>query len=217
MVMISFNNVCKIYSGKKVFYDTSIDIKKSDFIFLTGESGSGKTTFLRLISALEKPDKGDILVGDLSITKLNNNEISDYRKSVGIIMQDNYFVEDRTVNYNISLPLLVSHRKEINRKIRAVLDLVNLNNQGNKIIQSLSAGERQRVAIARAIIHRPNIILADEPTGNLDQNLSKSIINMLIKLSQYGATVVVATHEFNLVRELQQKIINISNEKIISE
>ena len=217
MVMISFNNVCKIYSGKKVFYDTSIDIKKSDFIFLTGESGSGKTTFLRLLSALEKPDKGDILVDDLSITKLNNNEISDYRKSVGIIMQDNYFVEDRTVNYNISLPLLVSHRKEINRKIRAVLDLVNLNDQGNKIIQSLSAGERQRVAIARAIIHRPNIILADEPTGNLDQNLSKSIINMLIKLSQYGATVVVATHEFNLVRELQQKIINISNEKIISE
>lgn len=217
MVMISFNNVCKIYSGKKVFYDTSINIKKSDFIFLTGESGSGKTTFLRLLSALEKPDKGDILVDDLSITKLNNNEISDYRKSVGIIMQDNYFVEDRTVNYNISLPLLVSHRKEINRKIRAVLDLVNLNNQGNKIIQSLSAGERQRVAIARAIIHRPNIILADEPTGNLDQNLSKSIINMLIKLSQYGATVVVATHEFNLVRELQQKIINISNEKIISE
>ena len=217
MVMISFNNVCKIYSGKKVFYDTSINIKKSDFIFLTGESGSGKTTFLRLLSALEKPDKGDILVDDLSITKLNNNEISDYRKSVGIIMQDNYFVEDRTVNYNISLPLLVSHRKEINRKIRAVLDLVNLNDQGNKIIQSLSAGERQRVAIARAIIHRPNIILADEPTGNLDQNLSKSIINMLIKLSQYGATVVVATHEFNLVRELQQKIINISNEKIISE
>ena len=217
MVMISFNNVCKIYSGKKVFYDTSINIKKGDFIFLTGKSGSGKTTFLRLLSALEKPDKGDILVDDLSITKLNNNEISDYRKSVGIIMQDNYFVEDRTVNYNISLPLLVSHRKEINRKIRAVLDLVNLNNQGNKIIQSLSAGERQRVAIARAIIHRPNIILADEPTGNLDQNLSKSIINMLIKLSQYGATVVVATHEFNLVRELQQKIINISNEKIISE
>ena len=217
MVMISFNNVCKIYYCKKVFYDTSINIKKSDFIFLTGESGSGKTTFLRLLSALEKPDKGDILVDDLSITKLNNNEISDYRKSVGIIMQDNYFVEDRTVNYNISLPLLVSHRKEINRKIRAVLDLVNLNNQGNKIIQSLSAGERQRVAIARAIIHRPNIILADEPTGNLDQNLSKSIINMLIKLSQYGATVVVATHEFNLVRELQQKIINISNEKIISE
>ena len=217
MVMISFNNVCKIYSGKKVFYDTSINIKKGDFIFLTGESGSGKTTFLRLISALEKPDKGDILVDDLSITKLNNNEISDYRKSVGIIMQDNYFVEDRTVNYNISLPLLVSHRKEINRKIRAVLDLVNLNDQGNKIIQSLSAGERQRVAIARAIINRPNIILADEPTGNLDQNLSKSIINMLIKLSQYGATVVVATHEFNLVRELQQKIINISNEKIISE
>ena len=217
MVMISFNNVCKIYSGKKVFYDTSINIKKGDFIFLTGESGSGKTTFLRLLSALEKPDKGDILVDDLSITKLNNNEISDYRKSVGIIMQDNYFVEDRTVNYNISLPLLVSHRKEINRKIRAVLDLVNLNDQGNKIIQSLSAGERQRVAIARAIIHRPNIILADEPTGNLDQNLSKSIINMLIKLSQYGATVVVATHEFNLVRELQQKIINISNEKIISE
>ena len=215
MPMISFNNICKIYSRNKVFYNTDLSIEKGDFVFLTGESGSGKTTFMRLISGLEKPDRGKILVNNSDITKLSQNGLSDYRRKIGLIMQDNIFVENASVSYNISLPLLISNDNDIDSKVRAVLKLVNLNNKYNKIINSLSAGERQRVAIARAIINKPDIILADEPTGNLDQKLSKSVIQMLIELSKYGATVIVATHEFLLVNELKQKVLNISNSKII--
>ena len=214
MPMISFNNICKIYSGNKVFYNADLSIKKGDFVFLTGESGSGKTTFMRLLSGLEKPDRGKILVNNSDITKLSQNGLSDYRRKIGLIMQDNIFVENASVSYNISLPLLISNDNDIDSKVRAVLKLVNLNNKYNKIINSLSAGERQRVAIARAIINKPDIILADEPTGNLDQKLSKSVIQMLIELSKYGATVIVATHEFLLVNELKQKVLNISNSKI---
>ena len=214
MPMICFNNICKIYSRNKVFYNADLSIKKGDFVFLTGESGSGKTTFMRLISGLEKPDRGKILVNNSDITKLSQNGLSDYRKKIGLIMQDNIFVENASVSYNISLPLLISNDNDIDSKARAVLKLVNLNNKYNKIINSLSAGERQRVAIARAIINKPDIILADEPTGNLDQKLSKSVIQMLIELSKYGATVIVATHEFLLVNELKQKVLNISNSKI---
>ena len=214
MPMICFNNICKIYSRNKVFYNADLLIKKGDFVFLTGESGSGKTTFMRLISGLEKPDRGKILVNNSDITKLSQNGLSDYRRKIGLIMQDNIFVENASVSYNISLPLLISNDNDTDSKVRAVLKLVNLNNKYNKIINSLSAGERQRVAIARAIINKPDIILADEPTGNLDLKLSKSVIQMLIELSKYGATVIVATHEFLLVNELKQKVLNISNSKI---
>tara|TARA_Y100000992_G_C21228933_1_gene474437 strand:- start:635 stop:1282 length:648 start_codon:yes stop_codon:yes gene_type:complete len=215
MPMISFNNICKIYSGNKVFYNADLSIKKGDFVFLTGESGSGKTTFMRLLSGLEKPNKGKIFVDDSDITKFNQNSLSDYRRKVGLIMQDNVFVENASVGYNISLPLILSNDNDTDNKIKAVLRLVNLDDKFNKIINSLSAGERQRVAIARAIINKPDIILADEPTGNLDQKLSKSVIQLLIKLSKYGATVIVATHEFLLVNELKQKVLNINNTKII--
>ena len=214
MPMICFNNICKIYSRNKVFYNADLSIKKGDFVFLTGESGSGKTTFMRLISGLEKPDRGKILVNNSDITKLSQNGLSDYRKKIGLIMQNNIFVENASVSYNISLPLLISNDNDINSKVRAVLKLVNLDNKYNKNINNLSAGERQRVAVARAIINKPDIILADEPTGNLDQKLSKSVIQLLIELSKYGATVIVATHEFLLVNELKQKVLNISNSKI---
>jgi len=213
MPMISFNNICKIYSRNKVFYDASLSICRGDFIFLTGESGSGKTTFLRLLSGLESPDRGKIYVLDTDISKHNKKELSDFRRKIGIIMQDNIFIENETVSYNVSLPLLISNGKDIKSKVNAVLKLVELDNKGNKIIKTLSAGERQRIAIARAIINKPDIILADEPTGNLDYKLSTNIIKMLIKLSKYGATVIVATHEFSLVKELKQKVININNEK----
>ena len=212
--MISFNNICKIYSRNKVFYDASLSICTGDFVFLTGESGSGKTTFLRLLSGLERPNKGKIHVLNADITKLTKKKLSDYRRKIGIIMQDNIFIENETVNYNVSLPLMISNDKEVNSKVNAILNLVELDNKGNKIIKNLSAGEKQRVAIARAIINKPDIILADEPTRNLDHKLSANIIKMLIKLSKYGATVIVATHEFSLIKELKQKIINIDNEKL---
>tara|TARA_B100001063_G_C16722734_1_gene534561 strand:- start:76 stop:696 length:621 start_codon:yes stop_codon:yes gene_type:complete len=205
-----------MYSGNKVFYNAEVTINKGDFIFLTASSGQGKTTFLKLLSALQAPDKGDIIVNNLNIINLNDNQISDYRKSIGIISQKNYFIEDETVKYNISIPLLLSNIKNKEDKVDIILDLVNLNGFGNKIISSLSCSERQRVAIARGIIHSPDIILADEPTENQDEIQSEILIKMLIKLSQYGTTVILATRHHGLAKEFKQKILSIENEKIIS-
>jgi len=205
-----------MYSGNKVFYNAEVTINKGDFIFLTAGSGQGKTTFLKLLSALQAPDKGDIIVNNLNIINLNDNQISDYRKSIGIIFQKNYFIEDETVKYNISIPLLLSNIKNKEDKVNIILDLVNLNGFGNKIISSLSCSERQRVAIARGIIHSPDIILADEPTENQDEIQSEILIKMLIKLSQYGTTIILATRHHGLAKEFKQKILSIENEKIIS-
>ena len=216
MIMISFNNVCKMYSGNKVFYNAEVTINKGDFIFLTAGAGQGKTTFLKLLSAFQAPDKGDIIVNNLNIINLNDNQISDYRKSIGIIFQKNYFIEDETVKYNISIPLLLSNIKNKEDKVNTILDLVNLNGFGNKIISSLSCSERQRVAIARGIIHSPDIILADEPTENQDEIQSEILIKMLIKLSQYGTTIILTTRHHGLAKEFKQKILSIENEKIIS-
>ena len=215
MSMISFNNICKIYSRNKVFYNTNFSIKKGDFVFLTGESGSGKTTFMRLLSGLEKPDKGSIIVNDADITKFNKKELSDYRRKIGIIMQNNIFIENETVSYNISLPLLLEGESQVSEKIEAILDLVNLDKKIYNSIKSLAAGERQRVAIARAIIDSPDIILADEPTNNLDQKLSEAVMKMLIQLSKYGTTVIVTTHELSLAKKLKQNILSINNAEII--
>ena len=215
MSMISFNNICKIYSRNKVFYNTNFSIKKGDFVFLTGESGSGKTTFMRLLSGLEKPDKGSIIVNDADITKFNKKELSDYRRTIGIIMQNNIFIENETVSYNISLPLLLEGESEVSEKIEAILSLVNLDKKINNSIKNLAAGERQRVAIARAIINSPDIILADEPTNNLDQKLSETVMKMLIQLNKYGATVIVTTHELSLAKKFKQNILSINNAEII--
>ena len=213
--MIIFNNICKIYSRNKVFYNANLSIKKGDFVFLTAESGSGKTTFMRLLSGLEKPDKGSIIVNNADITKFNKKELSDYRRTIGIIMQNNIFIENETVSYNISLPLLLEGESKVSKKIEAILGLVNLDKKINSSIKSLAAGERQRVAIARAIINSPDIILADEPTNNLDQKLSETVMKMLIQLSKYGATVIVTTHELSLAKKFKQNILSINNAEII--
>ena len=215
MFMISFNNVCKIYSGNKVLFNTNLLIDKGEFIFLTGSPGSGKTTFFKLLSGLEKPNKGSILVNNQNIVNFHHDEVSDYRKKLGIILQNNYLLEGETALENVLLPLKINGNGDTQNKAKAVLDLVGLNNHANKIVNYLSEAEKQRVSIARALINGPEIIIADDPTKNLDQELSRKIIEILIKLSKYGTTVFVATHELNLVKELNQRVFNIKNEKIV--
>ena len=215
MFMISFNNVCKIYSGNKVLFNTNLLIDKGEFIFLTGSPGSGKTTFFKLLSGLEKPNKGSILVNNQNIVNFHHDEVSDYRKKLGIILQNNYLLEGETALENVILPLKINGNGDTQNKAKAVLDLVGLNNHANKIVNYLSEAEKQRVSIARALISSPEIIIADNPTRNLDQELSRKMIEILIKLSKYGTTVFVATHELNLVKELNQRVFNIKNEKII--
>jgi len=215
MFMISFNNVCKIYSGNKVLFNTNLLIDKGEFIFLTGSPGSGKTTFFKLLSGLEKPNKGSILVNNENIVNFHHDEVSDYRKKLGIILQNNYLLEGETALENVILPLKINGNGDAQNKAEAVLDLVGLNNHANKIVNYLSEAEKQRVSIARALISSPEIIIADNPTRNLDQELSRKMIEILIKLSKYGITVLVATHELNLVEELNQRVFNIKNEKIV--
>ena len=215
MFMISFNNVCKIYSGNKVLFNTNLLIDKGEFIFLTGSPGSGKTTFFKLLSGLEKPNKGSILVNNQNIVNFHHDEVSDYRKKLGIILQNNYLLEGETALENVILPLKINGNGDTQNKAKAVLDLVGLNNHANKIVNYLSEAEKQRVSIARALISSPEIIIADNPTRNLDQELSRKMIEILIKLSKYGITVLVATHELNLVEELNQRVFNIKNEKIV--
>lgn len=215
MFMISFNNVCKIYSGNKVLFNTNLLIDKGEFIFLTGSPGSGKTTFFKLLSGLEKPNKGSILVNNQNIVNFHHDEVSDYRKKLGIILQNNYLLEGETALENVLLPLKINGNGDTQNKAKAVLDLVGLNNHANKIVNYLSEAEKQRVSIARALISAPEIIIADNPTRNLDQELSRKMIEILLKLSKYGTTVFVATHELNLVKELNQRVFNIENEKII--
>jgi cell division transport system ATP-binding protein len=215
MFMISFNNVCKIYSRNKVLFNTDLLIDKGEFIFLTGLPGSGKTTFFKLLSALEKPNKGSILVNNQNIVNFHKDEISDYRKKFGIILQNNYLLEGETALGNVILPLKINDNGDAEVKAKAVLDLVGLNNHANKIVNYLSESEKQRVSIARALINGPEIIIADDPTKNLDQELSRKTMEILIKLSKYGTTVFVATHELNLVKELNQRVFNIKNEKIV--
>ena len=215
MFMISFNNVCKIYSGNKVLFNTNLLIDKGEFIFLTGSPGSGKTTFFKLLSGLEKPNKGSILVNNQNIVNFHHDEVSDYRKKLGIILQNNYLLEGETALENVLLPLKINGNGDTQNKAKAVLDLVGLNNHANKIVNYLSEAEKQGVSIARALISAPEIIIADNPTRNLDQELSRKMIEILIKLSKYGTTVFVATHELNLVKKLNQRVFNIENEKII--
>ena len=198
-----------------MLFNTNLLIDKGEFIFLTGSPGSGKTTFFKLLSGLEKPNKGSILVNNQNIVNFHHDEVSDYRKKLGIILQNNYLLEGETALENVLLPLKINGNGDTQNKAKAVLDLVGLNNHANKIVNYLSEAEKQRVSIARALISAPEIIIADNPTRNLDQELSRKMIEILLKLSKYGTTVFVATHELNLVKELNQRVFNIENEKII--
>ena len=198
-----------------MLFNTNLLIDKGEFIFLTGSPGSGKTTFFKLLSGLEKPNKGSILVNNQNIVNFHHDEVSDYRKKLGIILQNNYLLEGETALENVLLPLKINGNGDTQNKAKAVLDLVGLNNHANKIVNYLSEAEKQRVSIARALISAPEIIIADNPTRNLDQELSRKMVEILIKLSKYGTTVFVATHELNLVKELNQRVFNIKNEKIV--
>jgi cell division transport system ATP-binding protein len=216
--MIQFFQVYKTYQANILaLINISFKIEQGDFVFVTGPSGAGKTTLLKLIIRAERPDQGEILVNKRNVTRLKNSQIPALRREVGFVFQDFKLLNNKTVYDNIALVLrALGHKKrEIPKRIRQVLRVVGLDERVLKQPPlKLSGGEQQRVAIARALINTPSIILADEPTGNLDPELTVEIMDLLEKVNNLGTTVVVATHDTSLVDKYQKRTIPLYKGKV---
>ena len=208
--MIEFRQVCKRYpTGQLALYNVNLSLQAGEMIFITGHSGAGKSTLLKLIALLERPSKGDVLVGNMPLTRLNQRQIPAYRRKIGFIFQDPHLLYDRNVFDNVAMPLLISGMTptEINRRVNAALDKVGLSRKIKSYPLMLSAGERQRVGIARAVVNRPTIILADEPTGNLDPELAQDIMYTFAQFNELGATVLIASHDHVIVERMKKRTI----------
>ena len=196
--MINFEKVFKRYPGNMdALQNINLEILPAELVFVTGPSGAGKSTLLKLISSVEKPTSGDIVFENMNLSQLHASDIPYLRRKFGMIFQDNKLLYDRNCFENVSLPLAINDIDgiDINRRVRAALDKVGLLNKEKIMPISLSGGEQQRLAIARAIVSRPSILIADEPTGNLDKEYADEIMNIFYSFQQVGVTVIISTHE----------------------
>lgn len=232
--MIEFKNVKMQYSnGTVALNDVNIRINDGEFVFIVGESGAGKTTLTKLLLREEKATKGDIIVrsfkesksGDkpqavqYNLSKIRNRHIPFFRREIGVVFQDFRLFPNKTVFENVAFAMQVvgESPRVINRRVPAMLSIVNLTDKSNSYPTQLSGGEQQRVALARALANNPQIIIADEPTGNIDPKMSLEIMNLLVKIHKRGKTVIVVTHEKDLVDYFQQRVIRIKDGKVVSD
>lgn len=218
--MIYLNQVSKRYpSGQEALSQVSLRMKSGEMAFLTGHSGAGKTTLLKLIALLERPSSGDMLINNQNLDRVSKRKIPYLRRKMGFIFQAPHLLFHRTVFENVALPLIIANyrRAEINSRGRAALDKVGLLHKEKLFPETLSCGEQQRIGIARAIVHRPDIILADEPTGNLDPTLSKEIMQLFAQFNQIGTTVLVASHDVDLIRQMPYRILTLSDGRLIND
>ena len=219
--VIKFENVTKIYSGqdRPALESVNIEILKGEFVFLVGMSGSGKSTFLRLILREERPTTGIIHVAGKDLGTLANHKVPELRRQVGTVFQDFRLLPNKTISENIafSLHVLGYSQKEINREVPEMLELVGLEDKGDRLPSEISGGEQQRVAIARAYVTRPSIIIADEPTGNLDPALSVGIMKLLDRINREGTTVLMATHDSGIVDQMRKRVIELDGGHVIRD
>ncbi len=212
--MILFDNVSKIYSDDSVaLKDINFKVKKGEFISIVGQSGAGKSTLLKMIFAEERPTKGDVFIKGRNISKIKNNKLPILRRHIGVVFQDFKLLDKKTVFENVAFAMEVSGRSDLDIKedVPQVLEIVGLSDKINNYTTELSGGEKQRVSIARALVHRPDIIIADEPTGNLDLVNTWDIIQLLTKINQYGTTIVLATHNREIVNLINKRVVTIDN------
>ncbi len=218
--MINLDNISKTYQGQvKVLTDVNILIKPGEFVSIVGQSGAGKTTLVRLLIGEEHVDQGRIIIGDWDITKISRHEVPYLRRQIGVIFQDFKLIRKKTLEENVSFALQVSGAKpnKIKKIVPSVLKIVGLDAEKNRYPHEVSGGEQQRTAIARALVHQPKILLADEPTGNLDAINANDIVNLLLRINKFGTTVVLVTHNKEIVNRLNRRVITMDHGQIIND
>ena len=217
--MIKFDNVSKRYPETgDVLRNVSLHLQRGEIAFLTGHSGAGKSTLLRLIAAMERCSRGRILLDGQDLSRIKENQLPFIRRKMGFIYQDYKLLQDRTVFDNVALPLVIAGfgHHEIVRRVRAALDKVSLTGKEKKYPLALSGGEQQRVGIARAVVNKPPIIIADEPTGNLDPELSAEIMFLFGQFQQVGVTVLIASHDISLISQLNHRVLKLDHGQLVS-
>lgn len=219
--MIQLINVSKRYekSGTIALRKVNLTIEDGEFVFIIGKSGAGKSTLVHMLTCEDIPNRGDVIVDGFNTRHLTRRQIPRYRRRIGIVFQDFKLIPNYTVYDNIAFTLRVvgRRRKEIRRRVESAMELVGLTHKANDCPDQLSGGEQQRVAVARAIVNSPSLIIADEPTGNVDPSLSLEIMNMLLRINEMGITVVVVTHEQHLVDQMNRRVVRIEKGRVVSD
>jgi len=215
--MIRCEHVFKRYpNGREALSDLTLEIATGEMVFLTGHSGAGKSTLLKLVALIERPTRGQLIVNQQDVSKVGRGKIPAFRRQVGVVFQDHKLLADRTVFDNVSLPLIVAGvgMREIGKRVRAALDQVGLLAMEQNLPLELSTGEQQRVGIARAVVSKPPMLIADEPTGNLDPQLSLEVMEIFRRFSEVGVTVVVASHDMSLISRFKARQIHLENGRL---
>ena len=219
--MIEFRNVSKVYdsNGTHALSNVNIKIEDGEFVFVVGSSGAGKSTFLKLIMHEEKPTEGEIIFNEYSSATLKKKQVPYYRREMGIVFQDFRLIPKMSVYDNVAFAMRVigAKEKEIRKRVPYILQLVGLSQKARSMPNELSGGEQQRVSLARALVNNPKVIIADEPTGNVDPEMSHEIVGLLTKINNAGTTVIMVTHEHDLVRSFQRRVIVIKNGEVVSD
>lgn len=219
--MIQLHNVGKRYpAGHEALHDVSFAVDRGEMVFITGHSGAGKSTLLKLMGVIERPSAGELIVNDRNLGRLSKRQIPYHRRTLGMIYQDFRLLADRTIFDNVALPLVIAgqyEQQEIGRRARAALDKVGLLGKEKLHPMELSGGEQQRVGIARAVVHKPALLLADEPTGNLDPSLAWEIMSLFEAFNRVGVTVLIASHNVELITRMQRRVLVLNNGRLVSD
>ena len=217
--MITFDRVSKRFGeGHDALRELSFEITRDELVFLTGHSGAGKSTLLRLIMLMDRPTRGRVVVDDQNLEEVRPRSIPRHRRNIGVVFQNHRLLHDRSVFDNVALPLVIAgyDYREVGRRVRAALDKVGLLKREQAMPVTLSGGEQQRVGIARAVVGKPKILLADEPTGNLDPDLSAEIMNLFEQFNQVGVTVLIASHDLVLISRMQHRLLTLRDGGLVT-